>query len=436
MKYKKTQITRSITLLSIVPLLLLGLVLAIITSYIILYSLTKEVENGLGVLVRSSYNAYELKYPGDYETRNEEIYKGGRLLKEEFSFVDDIKKISGADATVFFGDKRYLTTILGNDGKRVVGTKAMDIVAHEVIRNNKEYFSSDVLIEGVSYFGYYKPLRNSSGNTIGMLFAGKPRDEAMQKINMNIAFIVTLIMGMVACTVIISNMYSRKIIVSLKETKRFLKEIAEGNLNAKISPELLARQDEIGEMGRFAEKLKESISDLVGKDPLTGLYNRRTARITFNHLEREYKKTGSAYVIAMGDIDFFKQINDNHGHLAGDEVLKLVSRHMQEHMKSYGFVFRWGGEEFLLIYQGMNKNRVREKLAELAGMILSSEIILHDNKVPLAVTMTFGIADYCETQKIHDLLALADSRLYQGKNKGRNCIVTGEEADKTDDSMR
>lgn len=174
-------------------------------------------------------------------------------------------------------------------------------------------------------------------------------------------------------------------------------------------------------MGRFAVMLKKSIGDLVGKDPLTGLHNRRSCDVVLNSLfERAYQKD-IPFALVMGDIDFFKRVNDTYGHQAGDKALKKIAEIISVHMEHLGFVFRWGGEEFVLIYEDMDRFQAYEHLKELQKIIATENILWKDDQ--LRLTMTFGLIDSNENNDLDCLINMVDSFLYQGKNEGRNRII-------------
>ena len=127
------------------------------------------------------------------------------------------------------------------------------------------------------------------------------------------------------------------------------------------------------------------------------------------------------FVIVMADIDYFKKVNDTYGHQAGDEVLKTIADTFRAHMLHHGFVFRWGGEEFLLIYEDMAKEAVCAHLGQLQNEIRSLRIPWE--KEEIRVTMTFGVADFEGENKPEELVRRADENLYRGKHGGRDRIV-------------
>lgn len=422
-KQKHRNLAISLTGLSVVPLLILGVVSILMTSFFVYNSMRGEVKAGLKVLTESSCELYDLLYPGDYGITDGEVVKGDMAVGSRVSITDYVKEISGADATLFYGDTRVLTSICSADGSRAVGTKADEVVVEHVLKRGEVYFSDRVMVNGTAYFGYYEPLRNSDGSVVGMMFAGRPRSQVMEKVGESIHRISCVILVVLAATGLASLLYGRRIIFSIHKTEEFLGKVAGGDITADIDPYLLRRTDELGEMGRFAKQLQASIIDLVGRDPLTCMYNRRSCNAALENAMEEYRRRGSYFSIAIGDIDHFKWVNDTFGHQAGDTILKKLAMILTAHMERRGFVFRWGGEEFLFIYEGMDKKEAGEALAELQKDIHTGGLICEGQ--PVQAAMTFGLADCREAEDLDSLIHLADERMYCGKKSGRDRIVTG-----------
>ena len=167
----------------------------------------------------------------------------------------------------------------------------------------------------------------------------------------------------------------------------------------------------------YNEKLRETSS----RDPLTKLYNRR-AMLEYLHRQAEkVERYGNWFDVAIGDIDFFKKVNDTYGHEAGDAVLVRVAGILSAYMSDKGEVCRWGGEEFLLVFTDINGEQALEKLDELRLIISSQEIAYKEKKI--RVTMTFGLDEYDNKKPIDDTIRSADQKLYIGKKGGRNRVV-------------
>ena len=167
-KQKHRNLTVSLTGLSVVPLLILGVVSILMTSFFVYNSMRGEVRSGLKVLTGSSRELYDLLYPGDYGISDGAVVKGDKVVGSRVSITDYVKEISGADVTLFYGDTRVLTSICSADGSRAVGTRADETVAEHVLKRGEAYFSDRVIVNGTAYFGYYEPLRNADGSVVGL----------------------------------------------------------------------------------------------------------------------------------------------------------------------------------------------------------------------------------------------------------------------------
>ena len=156
-------------------------------------------------------------------------------------------------------------------------------------------------------------------------------------------------------------------------------------------------------------------------DALTGLMNRRAGEKYFEEIRKRALREGFFVNVVMGDIDFFKKVNDTYGHDAGDEVLKALADLFREFMNERGEVARWGGEEFLFVMVGMNGDDAFYMLENLCKKIAKQTI--HAGEQDLHVTMTFGIEECGREQSMEDALEAADRKLYMGKARGRNQVV-------------
>ena len=194
---------------------------------------------------------------------------------------------------MFYHRERCLTTICKENGERARGTEASKEVSDQVLKKGRDFFSDNVMVNDTRYFGYYMPIKDSKNNISGMMFAGKPRKDILIEMSKSIAiiFCAAFITIIIAANIVFH--YGKRVIGSLNQIKKFLKDIAEGDLTTKIDSKILDRQDEIGQMGRFSVMLKDSITDLVGKDPLTRLHNRRSCQVVLDSFENKYKKDGN-----------------------------------------------------------------------------------------------------------------------------------------------
>lgn len=153
-------------------------------------------------------------------------------------------------------------------------------------------------------------------------------------------------------------------------------------------------------------------------DPLTGLMNRRCM---YKALEENMNAKNTIFSVAIGDIDFFKKINDTNGHNFGDEVLRDIAEYFIKYMEDKGIVCRWGGEEFLFLFPMCNLNKAYEYVLEIREEIEKMPITFMNETI--SVTMTFGVEEYKSEAVVADLISKADKKLYTGKLCGRNTVV-------------
>jgi diguanylate cyclase (GGDEF)-like protein len=158
------------------------------------------------------------------------------------------------------------------------------------------------------------------------------------------------------------------------------------------------------------------------RDALTGLYNRRHAMAVLKtELAKARRDDGRELAIMILDLDYFKDINDEFGHLAGDGVLKKMARIAQDRVRGSDTLARIGGEEFCVILPDTSIDDARQ-IAESIRRSVEAETFLVGGK-PRTVTLSAGVAAWCEElEDMSSLLRLADNRLYEAKSSGRNCI--------------
>lgn len=410
--------------MNMLPLILLTLVITTFSAVRFAASLNVETKNGLVNLSHTVVTLYDAVYEGDYHALEKDgtvyLMKGNHTLNDNFAIIDSIKEETGVDITVFYEDTRIITTIRTDNGERAIGTKANDTVVNDVLKGGQPHFYASTMVEGVRYFSYYEPLYDADGTCIGMIFLGKPsaQVEGMVAGSLSSIIICGLITMLIACMVTIR--FSGRLVNAIRKMELFLVGIAKGDLHEEFDREVLERKDELGEMSRYLIKMQKSLQKLVEQDILTGLYNRRSGEKLLKRVCENYEKDGTPFCVAIGDVDHFKNVNDTYGHECGDVALTELSSRMKEHMQGHGFVARWGGEEMLLVYDGVHLDTAVNYMQDLLESIRTKPIVYGD--VKLNITMTFGLTEG-NGDKIEHIVRDADEKLYQGKNRGRNQIV-------------
>jgi len=169
-------------------------------------------------------------------------------------------------------------------------------------------------------------------------------------------------------------------------------------------------------------KSREDLQFEATHDPLTGLWNRRAIMDILRREMLRYQRTNSPLGVMMADLDHFKKINDSHGHLVGDSVLRESSRRLAETIRSYDSAGRFGGEEFLVVTPGCSASDVVSTAERIRTAVSTRPIGTDAGRIK--ATLSLGVAS-TETLQTHDaevLLRAADNALYAAKAAGRSRV--------------
>lgn len=186
--------------------------------------------------------------------------------------------------------------------------------------------------------------------------------------------------------------------------------------NATIQNQLAEAQFRVDELAREIESQHQE----ARTDALTGCANRRAFDETVDALHQDYTCSQLPYALIMFDIDHFKQVNDQHGHAAGDEVLRMVGRVLRNHVRGADTVARYGGEEFAVLMPGVSVQQACF-LAESLRTIVAAQLVSYAEGA-LKVTASLGVAAARGQENAGQLKERADAALYAAKNNGRNCV--------------
>ncbi len=164
-----------------------------------------------------------------------------------------------------------------------------------------------------------------------------------------------------------------------------------------------------------------TISEMALRDELTGTYNRRHLMETLEHEANRCTRGAAAFCLCILDLDHFKSINDTHGHLAGDQVLKEVAELIEQNMRQIDCLGRYGGEEFMLIMPQtglagaeLKADRLRTAVAGLRFPELGQDF---------SITLSIGVAEHSPGEPVPALIKRADKALYRAKGAGRDRVI-------------
>lgn len=180
------------------------------------------------------------------------------------------------------------------------------------------------------------------------------------------------------------------------------------------------------ELKKYIEELKianKKLDELATFDVLTGAYNRRKFEhyvgISIEHREAFH----CPFSIIMYDIDFFKRINDNYGHKTGDRILQQLTAVVKSLLSNEDKIFRWGGEEFIILLPERSLEAASEVAENLRKAIAQNDFQIESD----SITVSMGVGEYCSGNNIDQLVSHVDDALLKAKSNGRNRVEVSEE---------
>ncbi len=218
----------------------------------------KELKNYSGIGLAQ----LEEHYPGEWSVVDGVLYKGDYSFEDSFEFVDDLTGGTEILATLFAGDTRISSSIKDEAGQRIVGTKASEEVLQRVFTEG-EAFSGEASILGKSAQTSYVPLRNDDGEIVGMWFVGVYTDVKNAGMNEILIFIVGLAFFNLILGIGLSYFLGRSIAKGINRSRQELKELEEGNFTVNEDDTHVYRKDEIGDIARSSNHMKETIADII-----------------------------------------------------------------------------------------------------------------------------------------------------------------------------
>lgn len=190
-----------------------------------------------------------------------------------------------------------------------------------------------------------------------------------------------------------------------------------------LTNDLSVTMRESAQKNRELEKANETIEQLARTDALTGLANRRTLDEALRSEIARAGRLGNGLSLAIGDIDHFKSVNDQYGHITGDHVLAAVAKVFGDQLRPYDLAARYGGEEFVLLLPGTATDsataiaeRIREEVSKIAVP-----------SCPIQITISMGVASWRAGERSEQIVARADRALYNAKETGRNRVQTASD---------
>lgn len=222
-------------------------------------------------------------------------------------------------------------------------------------------------------------------------------------------------------------------IVSMKEGTSFEADTylrrKDGSLApvlARISPIRDSRGEAIGALEVFSDNQTKvsdrnrivELEEMALLCPLTEVGNRRYAEMALTSAMEEFTRYGWQFAVLFLDLDHFKQVNDQYGHKAGDEILRMTAQALRSTLRSFDFVGRWGGEEFIIILPNMNSDLL-PVVAERCRVAIMDSVYQTEGR-RIQVTASIGASMVRQNDTFDILVERADALMYASKQAGRN----------------
>lgn len=257
---KKPSITTILILICLLPAIFAIAINVITSSSYMKSTAENEIESTLsatGYTILETFNSFD---DGKYWLSGKLLYKGGTNLTELIGTFDAIKEETEIECTFFYGDTRYLTTLVDEDGNRMTMTQCSDTVKEIVLNQGNTYFAKNVDIGGHDYYGYYIPIQQE-GRVAGMIFTGKPSRELTAATNSYLSYIllicIILIIAIALIAIFLGRVTAKQIQILRDETVM----LSEGKLDFQITNNTKIR--EIYQVADAAEKLRTQLVNVV-----------------------------------------------------------------------------------------------------------------------------------------------------------------------------
>ncbi|MCV6609950.1 MAG: diguanylate cyclase [Amphritea sp.] len=220
---------------------------------------------------------------------------------------------------------------------------------------------------------------------------------------------------------------ARSLVTPIIRLKRTIALVEAGDLNAQAD---VRSADEVGQLARAFNRMTQTLQQseellkrLATQDDLTGLLNRRALTEDAIRERHRASRSGEPISIAMLDLDHFKDINDMHGHSAGDVVLKQFAKRLNRQLRRTDYISRIGGEEFVVLLPGTDRQTAHQLLEKLLEYMNAQPVEL-ENGAMLEIRFSAGVVLWSSEFGFEEILHQADKKLYQAKQQGRNRVMS------------
>jgi diguanylate cyclase (GGDEF)-like protein len=298
-------------------------------------------------------------------------------------------KVFALDGTIVYSTDKNIIGMKDVDNPRLERALTGEVDSHQETKEKVTDLAEEQLMD-VDVVETYLPVLNQEGTIAGSfelyIDITRYRDEIYRRVSISISILFVILLGVFALSFLVVNMGAKQL-----------------------------------------KKLLSRLQQQAVTDPLTGIFNRgavlnRATEELSRMIRNKGKKTVGSFGLIMVDLDHFKKVNDTYGHLAGDEVLREMSRRVQSCLRKYDVFGRYGGEEFLVILPDTDDKGSRAIAERIRSELVSLPFVAGEHEMP--ITASFGVA-CCQdpAEGVNSALQRADDALYQAKAEGRNRVI-------------
>ncbi len=198
----------------------------------------------------------------------------------------------------------------------------------------------------------------------------------------------------------------------------FIYPVDKSEIQARVKTQLRRQQYQ----NDLRTELEESI-DLSTRDSLTGVFNRRYLDIHIEQMINKAEQNNDKFCFLMIDVDNFTAVNNEHGHQAGDLVLKNLAAVLRANVRVTDMIARYGGEEFTIILGNIDKNTAEKVANKLRSAVAKTDFIIPEKQIALRSTISIGVSEYSEGDSVESIVKRSDEAMYQAKAGGKNKVV-------------
>ncbi len=408
------------------PILIMTIIVTVVGVSSVSRALIAQSRDSMSQIANAVLSGYDDTYPGDFDIQIDtdkgtyRVLKGEADITSEHQIVDGMSKSMDVQISIFCQSIRVETSLADINGDRYITTKANPMVVSQVLEKGEAHFYEDVDLWGERCYVYYAPITMSDGRIYGMVGVAKSKASLnaiikAQTWKVPLATILSAIVFAIVAINVINTITKR-----ISELEKYTKAVATGNFKADIPARFSKGDDEVSSLIKNTKDMTGAIRQLVDFDALTQLYNRRCGDKRYVESVERCVGSKQPYCIAIGDIDFFKKVNDTYGHEAGDEILKNVAGTLKLGMPAGAFVARWGGEEFFMVFERHTLEEAEAALNAVLDKIRAMTTVFDGQTIK--VTMSFGVTAGIPGESKDAGLKRADENLYFAKENGRNQV--------------